>query len=39
MSQDIDYAVYAQLMTSRGPKVKDPCTGTLQPQIGVLPQW
>jgi hypothetical protein len=31
MSQDVDYQVYALLMSSRGPKVKVPRTGVLGP--------
>jgi prepilin-type N-terminal cleavage/methylation domain-containing protein len=37
MSQDIDYKVYALLMSSRGAKVKDPCTGPPAPAPGGSP--
>ena len=41
MSQDIEYKVYALLMSSRGPKAKVPCSGALGPawQSGTIPQW
>jgi prepilin-type N-terminal cleavage/methylation domain-containing protein len=41
MSQDVDYKLYALLMSSRGPKVKDPSTGPPSTNVPLVlgPAW